>query len=275
VDVAEPGMISIVHVKPGDTVKAGDPIIELKNLDLDLQIAKLETQRGQTDARLNVARLGERQNSDLGYQIGPLQELIRSLDKQLLQLEQKKKKLLISASTDGVIVPPKYLQKQKSEERLGNWFGYPIDKSNVGAFLPIKTEICQIVRSYQKDKHRAVLLVDQEVMEFIAQGQRVELQLKAVPGVRIESQLMEISPIELKKAPANVSAQYGGPLVTQKNDQGEDVPQSATFPIRAPFESDDPRIQIGMTGFAKINAGSKTIGQRAWRFFCRTFNFDL
>lgn len=275
VDVAEPGMIAAVHVEPGDIVSSGDPILELRNIDLDLQIAKLQTQRSQTDARLKVARSGERQSEELGYQIGPLRELMRSLDKQLFQLDQKKKKLLISASANGVIVPPKYVQKQKSDERLGSWFGYPIDKSNVGAFLPIKTEVCQIVRASQRDKHRAVLLVDQEVMEFIAQGQKVELQLKAVPGVRIDSQLMEISPIELKKTPANVSSQYGGPLITQKNDQGEDVPQSATFPIRAPFESDDPRIQIGMTGFAKINAGSKTIGQRAWRFFCRTFNFDL
>ena len=112
-------------------------------------------------------------------------------------------------------------------------------------------------------------------MEFISVGQNVELGLKGIPEIAIQSRLAEISPIELKKAPANVSNQTGGPLITKKNERGEDVPQSATFPIRAPFVSADQRIQIGMTGYAKINAGSRTIGQRAWRFICRTFNFSL
>lgn len=273
VDVAQAGSIKEVFVKPGSRVDEGDPILQLENSDLQLDIARLQTSLLEKEAMMAAAIDGESEDENMGYQIRPLSESISAIKKQLEQLQSKQQQLRIRAQTGGVIIPPRYVQKRDSEERLGAWFGYPIEKANEGAFLPVKTPICQIVKDVTQ--RRAVLLVNQEEMEFISPGQDVELVLKGVPGLRVHSKLNEISPIELKKAPANVSNLNGGPLITQKNDQGEDIPQSATFPIRAPFESGDKRIQIGMTGYAKINAGSKTLGQRVWRFLCRTFNFDL
>ncbi|MDB4671211.1 hemolysin D [Pirellulaceae bacterium] len=273
VDVDYPGTIREVFVQPNSTVAAGEPLIDLTNEDLELQIAKLTTRLMVLENQLSETSRRETEDIDAGFQISTIRQSIDNLRIQINQLGQLKQKLLIRAPVAGRIIPPKFVQKQETPEKLGGWYGYPIEPSNEGGFLPIKTPVCQIV--IDESKKRAVLLVDQEDMEFISVGQNVELGLKGIPEIAIQSRLAEISPIELKKAPANVSNQTGGPLITKKNERGEDVPQSATFPIRAPFVSADQRIQIGMTGYAKINAGSRTIGQRAWRFICRTFNFSL
>ncbi|MEC9094974.1 MAG: hemolysin D [Planctomycetota bacterium] len=276
VDVDYPGMIAVGGVKfqPGDYVSAGDMILELVNLDLEEEIAKLETNLRVKETELNQTIQRELEDPDASFQVKSLETAVSAIKDLLNQEKVKQKKLLIRAPVSGVIIPPRYVQKQEMDDRLNMWHGYPIEKANEGAFLQQKTPVCQIVPVENRRK-RAVLLVDEEFIEFISGGQHVKIELKGIPGHRIQSTIQEISPIELRKAPPNVSNQTGGPLITKKNKQGEDIPQNATFPIRAPFESIDSRIQIGMTGHARVSAGSKTLGQRIWRFVCRTFNFEL
>lgn len=276
VDVDYPGTIAVdgVKAKPGDLVNKGDVILELVNVELDAEIARLETNLRVKETELEHTIQRSLDDKYAAFQVESLESAVRSIEDLLTQERLKKQKLSIRAPVSGIVIPPRYVQKQETDERLSSWYGYPIEEANEGAYLQQKTPVCQIVPVGNRKK-RAVLLVDQEVVEFVSKGQEVEMELKGIPGERIQSTIHEISPVELRKAPPNVSNQTGGPLITQKNERGEDVPQSATFPVRAPFESDDDRIQIGMTGYAKINAGTKTLGQRAWRFICRTFNFDL
>lgn len=276
VDVDYPGRIAKggVKKKPGEFVEKDEVILQLVNLELDQEIARLQTDLRVRQVELHQTTLSEVDDPAASFKVKSLRSAVKSIQDSLQLRELEKQKLAIRAPVSGVIVAPAFVKKQSSDEQLSSWHGYPIEKANEGAFLQQKTPVCQIVPQ-DNDKHRAVLLVDQEFMEFITEGLKVEIELKGIPGHQLESKIVEISPVELQKAPPNVSNQTGGSLVTKKNERGEDVPQSATFPIRAPFKSSDPRIRIGMTGHAKISAGSKTLGQRVWRFVCRTFNFDL
>lgn len=276
VDVDYPGRIAIdgVKVLPGEYIEKGEVILQLVNLELEREIAKLKTDLRVKRVELNQTIQRELEDPEASFQVKSLESAVKAIEDLLIQEEIKLNKLAIRAPISGIVIPPRYVQKQESDDRLSSWHGYPIEKANEGAFLQQKTPVCQIVPRGNKKK-RAVLLVDQEYMEFVATGQNVEIVLKGIPGLRLESKIHEISPVELRIAPPNVSNHTGGPLITKKNERGEDVPQSATFPVRAPFESSDERIQIGMTGYAKVSAGSKTLGQRVWRFICRTFNFEL
>lgn len=276
IDVDYPGIIAPggVRVEPGEYVEQGDIILQLQNVELEQQIAQLKTRLTVKQVELNQTIQRESDDPDASFQINSLQSAVHAIEDLLEQETAKLNRLSIRAPVSGIVIPPRFVPRPKDSDRLPSWSGYPIEKSNEGAFLEKGTPVCQIVPKDNRKK-RAVLLVDQEFMEFVAVGQAVEIELKAIPGHQIRTTIREISPVELKVAPPHVSNQYGGPLITKKNERGEDIPQSATFPVRAPFESDDPRIEIGMTGYAKIYAGNKTVAQRVWRFICRTFNFEL
>ncbi|MEE2642812.1 MAG: hemolysin D [Planctomycetota bacterium] len=276
VDVDYPGSIRKdgVKVVAGELVEKGQPILELVNLDLEAEIARLNTQLRVKRTELEQTIQRELDDPDASFQIKSLESAVRAIEELIDQEKIKLEKLKIKSPTRGIVIPPRFVKPQESNDRLSGWSGYPLEDSNIGAFLVQKTPVCQVVPVEDVEK-RAVLLIDQEFIEFIEKGQEVHFELKGVPGHQVRSTIQEISPVELAIAPANVSNQTGGPLITSKNERGEDVPQSATFPVRAPFESKDSRIRIGMTGYARIHAGSRTLGQRIWRFVCRTFNFDL
>jgi hypothetical protein len=42
-----------------------------------------------------------------------------------------------------------------------------------------------------------------------------------------------------------------------------------------PLENAEALLRTGLRGRAKIDAGYRTLGQRAWRYFTQTFHFHL
>ena len=59
VDVPNGGVLDKVYVKAGEPVKKGQPLAQLRNVDLELEIAKLVGQRKQYEAQLeNLRREG-------------------------------------------------------------------------------------------------------------------------------------------------------------------------------------------------------------------------
>jgi putative peptide zinc metalloprotease protein len=72
-----------------------------------------------------------------------------------------------------------------------------------------------------------------------------------------------------------LSSRFGGDIVSATDADGNDVPQSTKFLVTVPLANPDQLIVPNSTGVAKIRSGSQTVGQRLWRLFQRTFQFEL
>jgi putative peptide zinc metalloprotease protein len=91
------------------------------------------------------------------------------------------------------------------------------------------------------------------------------------------SEVEGISQKVLKESPAHLSSQNGGELPTHVTPTGAVEPISPVFEGIAPLPVNDPHgmLKIGLVGRAKISTEPRTIAARLWRYFQRTFNFEL
>jgi hypothetical protein len=61
------------------------------------------------------------------------------------------------------------------------------------------------------------------------------------------------------------------------DETGVSRPLTPHFHATVPLPRDDGRgiLRVGLVGRAKIHIAPRTIGDRLWRYFVRTFNFEL
>jgi len=60
------------------------------------------------------------------------------------------------------------------------------------------------------------------------------------------------------------------------DSSGVPRPLSPVYEAIVPLPEDEQGIlRIGLTGEAKITTAPRTLGSRLWRYFSRTFNFEL
>jgi len=94
------GQVAKLVAKPGSTVSAGQPLLELENRELELSLADAQARLTETEARLRQA-LG-RANADLK----PLRSRLKSIEDRLGKLRRDQEALVIKARHPGVWVAP-------------------------------------------------------------------------------------------------------------------------------------------------------------------------
>ena len=112
-------------------------------------------------------------------------------------------------------------------------------------------------------------------MEFIRQGQPVEIVLDQWPGRKLRGSIEHLSEEPWNALPPALSSKSGGPIQTHTGADGAEHPLSETFQASVPLSETDDRWIAEGTGQARIHAGSLTLAQHAWRMICRTFRFEL
>ena len=275
--VEVPGNLKGVYVSLWDYVEKDQPLLELESGELELQISKLESRIRERKSECETIQRASQyihKDQDLSSQLSVAQAGLESARADLQQREKDLRLLQVSARTSGVLVPPTYSPEQKSEDgELATWTGYPSEQRNIGCYLESSTVIGRIVPD--QSKLEAVLVVDQNEIEFVKQGQEVELFIDTVPWKTFDSQVETISTTKMKSLPKGLSGRFGGEVAVKQNSRGEDVPQSATFQVSAPFDSQQRLVLDGCLGRAKIRSGTRTVGNRIWRLVQQTFRFDL
>jgi multidrug resistance efflux pump len=121
----------------------------------------------------------------------------------------------------------------------------------------------------------AILAIDQTDIEYVREGDSVEIYLEALPGREFRSQVRRISRAEMRVSPRSLSSKSGGQLVTKTDATGRERPLSTTYQVSTPLDDNDRQIPIGATGRAKIQVGHQTVAQRLWRYLSHTFNFAM
>ncbi|HEY0552136.1 MAG TPA: peptidase M50 [Verrucomicrobiae bacterium] len=94
------GYVRSLVAKPGSRVTAGEPLLELDNAELELELAGARAAVNELDARLRLATSGR------GADLKPLAMRLQSLNSRVQKLEADKSNLVIKARHDGIWVAP-------------------------------------------------------------------------------------------------------------------------------------------------------------------------
>ncbi len=273
--VSVPGFVQEIHVKSGDRVEAGQVLVTLESLDLDKQWEHLQGAFDVADARLQHYVESASFDQESQFQLATARASHESAGNLLKQKYADIQRLTIRAPHNGIFVADSIRSRPdtKTSGTLVSWHGSPVETRNQGAWFETQTRIGRVVADTANSE--AVLAVDQGDIEFIQADQQVTLWIRQQPGRVFESEIHQVSPARMLTVPQGLSSRCGGDLVTTRDANGNDVPQSPVWQVSVPLPTDDQPIVGGATGVAMIQVGSQPLIRRIWREFCRTFRFEL
>jgi putative peptide zinc metalloprotease protein len=270
--VEVPGEVNQIWVTRG-SVQAGQPIVELKNLDAELAAQQLRAKRDQLATKIDGLRQRAHSDNSALLELAQTEEALGAVQDQFHQRETELRKLTVVAPFSGQLLPPpERAESAKSKVTLASWHGRPLSEKNRGAYLEKGTLLGKLARS---GEFEAVLAIDQNAMEFVRQGQPVEIVLDQWPGRKLRGNIEHLSEEPWNALPPALSSKSGGPIQTSTGADGAEHPLSETFQASVPLAETDDRWIAEGTGQARIHAGSLTLAQHAWRMICRTFRFEL
>jgi putative peptide zinc metalloprotease protein len=274
--VAVDGILEKTLVRPGDVVKEGQPLAQLHDIDLDIAIAELTGQRDVSMVQLEGLRRVSYVDRSASTQIDPLKEALVGINQQLEKRIGDREMLLLVAPCAGTVLPPPLQEKHGDEgAQLPTWSGSPFDPENIGSRLIVGTKLCQI-----GDPHllEARLVIDQNDVEFVHEGQPVEIMLdQTAEYVYSKCFIEEISADTRKDSPSHLSSLHGGALPTKMDASGVARPLSPIFEAVVPLPAKDEHglLRIGLVGKARITTRPRTLWERLYRYAAHTFNFEL
>lgn len=274
--VKVPGVLDKVLVYPGQEVKEGQLLAELHNMDLDLEIAELTSQRDVLEAQLKGLNLASSKDSKAAGEVEPLAKTLAGINKQLANREGEREKLRLVAPRAGTVLPPPIVEKRsKDDSQLPMWSGSPFDPENIGSRLMTTTKFCQIGDPHSLE---ARLVIDQGDVEFVAPGQKVDILLDQKSDLIYANCFVErVSTEDLKTSPVHLSSLHGGSLPTKMDPSGVARPLSPIFEavVPLPDKDDDGLLRLGLVGRAKISTPPRTLWSRLKRYVAHTFNFEI
>lgn len=262
-------------IEPKASVKSGDPIVQLKNPDLEIRLADLKGQEAVAEVQLRNLAYRSRKDAPLKAQIDTQEELLESIQSLLSKTEEEIERLTVRAKRDGyVIVPPFRAPQETGDGRLPGWTGSPLDEKNLGALLTADDVICEIGTP---DAFEAVLVIDQGDVQLIAVGQEVDLKLDSRRLESFSGVITEKSNEPLDSASMSMSSQTGGDLQTEIDPTtGQIKPRNVSYQARVPIKMDESiPLRPGYRGSAKVHVQPMSLGSRLWRVIAKTFNFEL
>jgi putative peptide zinc metalloprotease protein len=283
--VTVPGTLREIHVQAGERVVAGQPIARIENVDMELAVERLDSERSELEVRLSSLRQRSLTDESASLEIAQLEEAIAAVEQRLANRRRDLDSLIVRAPVNGVVLPPPHRPRSDNTATLPTWSGRPLDDANRGAHLLAGTLLCQVG---DPGKLEAVLAVDQAYAPYVHEGQRVDIQLESRPGHLLTSNLAQVARVNMKSAPAALSMKSGGALATSSDSHGRERPFSATYQASTPLDIEDTGDlgnigdrEIGNIGpiaapinsraRARIHAGYRPLGTRAWDTLGRTF----
>ena len=190
------GFVETAHVRIGDTVREGDPLVTCSN---DQMVSRL----AQLNAKIAEARAVEQRalGNDRQAEAQIARESLHALDEQLVYLQERLDKLIVRAPRDGTVVG-------QDPERL------------VGRYVEQGSAACQVI---DPDDLRIVALLDQREAAWpTALGTknfRSEVRLLSRVQDALPAEIVSIQPLGRELPHASFSAQGGGQIETSQEQQ--------------------------------------------------------
>jgi putative peptide zinc metalloprotease protein len=270
-----PGQLVRFSKRPGDAVEAGDTLAELDNIDLRLQVAKLESELEQAQVRMEALQSAQFQDSQALGMLQTQGEIVRYRKQVLDKARERVALLQVTSPTAGTVLPPPSKPAPKGldeKEQLPTWSGDPFAARNQSAVFAQSDVLCLIGNPKNME---AVLVVDQHDIDLIHLGDDVDIKIDSARLETFQGKVGTISQMEMKVTPENLASQVGGVLDTEMDAAGRLRPLSTSYQVRVPLSDVEVPLRSGYRGQAKIYAGWKSAGWRIYRFLNRTFRFEM
>jgi multidrug resistance efflux pump len=171
------GFLSKSYVRPGDTVKAGDVLLEMADQDLVLEQRKLEAALAQHENAI-AAALARADRAQFVISQGKASEASAQLDLLRQQLARTK----LAAPIDGVII------KGDMSQNLGA----PVQRGD--ALLTLAPA----------EQYRLIVEVDERDVAHIRPGQKGQLALAASPAEPLAFVVERVTPVSAVREGRNV-----------------------------------------------------------------------
>ena len=271
--VSVPGTLVELKVEANDVVRKGEELARLTNVDLDLEIADLEGKERQYESRLASLQRERFTDPAAGLEIGTIEESLTGIREQLAKKRQDRSELVLVAPRDGVVLPPASIKRQDDKGgMLPAWSGSALSKRNIGATLQEGTVLCLVG---DPERFEAVMVVDQTEVEFVAKGQPVDLKLDSFPWQTFRGKVDQLAESHIEAGSERLSVKAGGSVPTQTDASGREIPISTSYEAQMMLDDPDSVFTPGMLGTARIQVGSRTLGQWLLRLLWQTFNFRM
>ena len=267
--VAVPGTLNSL-VQVGDSVESGQPLARLENLDLEREFRNLAAQVRRQ--QLLLRNLHRRQVADpiVATQIPSAEERLADLESRLAQRQEDRKRLTLTATVSGLILPPRQRLERTPPGELSVWSGSPLDESNQGSFQEAGTTFCLVGDPGQIE---AVLFLEQADIDLVQVHQSVEVRLDHRPGEFFAGTVKEISESNLESPAVSRAAQLGVAVQSVTDDLNR--PVKTTYLVRVAFGQATGALLLDATGRARIHVPPRSLVRRLGRFLARTFRFAI
>jgi putative peptide zinc metalloprotease protein len=264
--VTVPGTL-LEAAEAGQSVRAGEPIARLENLELARELARLEGDRDRQ--ALHVRNLRGQQGSDpaAAAQIPTAEEALADLETRLAERRRDRDRLTLTAPENGTVLPPHRQSRPTPAGELSTWTDTPLDPKNRGAYMETGTIVCLVGDPRRLE---ATLLIDQSDIDLVRVGQKVQIRFDELPGRSLEGTIASVGELDLKVAPSELV--IAGDLPSRIDEAGNPRPVSASYQARVELTSgDDLSLRSGAIGRAKISVDSASLASRLLRYLRATF----
>ena len=267
------GTLDEIHIQPGNRVRKGQPIVTLENLDVQLSVEGLITERNQLSAKLaSLQKLNLRGDASAALEIEPTREALDAVKERLERRRSDAETLKLVAPTDGIVFSPSRVDQDGDMGRvLPFWTGRPLETRNVGAYLGQGVVICRIGDPRRLE---AVLAIDESQMEFVHRGQAAEILLEQYPGITLRTEIKETSTQDIRSAAQGPAARHGSGLPTRAGTTGREQSSEPTYQASCHIDHRPGQIVVGGLGQARVFAGYRSLAQRFRRYVARTFSLS-
>jgi putative peptide zinc metalloprotease protein len=264
--VTVPGTL-VDAAEAGQPIRAGEPIARLQNLELEMELTRLQGQRDRQ--ALHIKNLRGQQGSDpaAAAQIPTAEEALADLETRLAERRRDQERLTLTAPRDGTVLPPHRQPRQTASGELPTWTDTPLDPRNRGAFLDTGTVVCLVGDPARLE---ATLVIDQADIDLVRAGQSVQIHFDESPGQSLGGTIATIGELDLKVAPRELV--IAGDLPSRVDESGTPRPLNASYQARVELDPDAHlALRGGAIGRAKISVDSQSLARRLIRYLRQTF----
>jgi len=266
------GVLAEVAVQPGERVDPGARLALLESANLELEVDELLGKKQEYEVQIELLRGRRMLDETASRSIGVITAGLDSVREQLADRQAKRAALTLSATQEGVVIPPPYRREHKSERTLPQWSGTPLMERNLGVKLEEGDVFCRIG---DPKRLQARIIIDQRDIELVAKKQPVRVKLEAYPEITLKSCVTGLARGEVEIAPPGLANTAGGDLATRTDEDGVTRPLSTSFYAQAPIANPDESLRVGLKGTARIFTGYEPLTHRLYRGLMRTFHFEL
>jgi len=273
--VETPGVLREVAVTKYQAIQVGQPIIQLVNHDLEQQRVAAENELHRSERRLQeVIQRQVSGDPQASFAIETARVQVHNSELLLQDYQRRLASLQVVAPISGWLIPAARVSPPDPDtDRLPGLVGDPLEPSNRQAVLPAQTLVAHVAPD--RRTWEALVLVDQEDVEFIRVGQRVKVWLSQFPGQVFYSEVAEVAVDPVRVIPPQLASLRGGPIEVTAAAGGHFKSPTAKYLVAATLDNPEQLLVKDMTGVARIQVGYQTLGNRIARTLAHTFNFKL